>query len=108
MVYVLVYVDDILITGNNSTIISNSVQRLGTDFALKDLGSLHYFLGIEVVSVSHGLVLSQTKYALDLLKKAGMTDCRPSGSPSSLKPLSATPDPLYPYPEFYRTLVGSL
>lgn len=57
LVYVLVYVDDILITGNNSTLVDQIIQRLGSDFALKDLGSLHYFLGIEVVPTPTGLVL---------------------------------------------------
>lgn len=108
LVYVLVYVDDILVTGNNTTLISDIVQKLGSDFALKDLGPLHYFLGIEVHSVAEGLLLSQSKYASDLLKKAGMTDCRACDSPSSLKPCPATPDSLYPYPEVYRTIVGSL
>lgn len=104
----LVYVDDILITGNNPHLEDTIITSLGTSFALKDLGPLHYFLGIEVVSIPEGLMLSQTKYALDLLKKAGMTDCRPCASPSSLTSRSDTTDSPFPYPEFYRTLVGSL
>ncbi|KAG5535026.1 hypothetical protein RHGRI_022961 [Rhododendron griersonianum] len=62
---------------------------------------------IEEVPVSAGLVLSQTKYAHDLLQKAGMLDYRPCVSPSSLKPFHDTDLP-FANPEFYRTLVGSL
>lgn len=107
LVYVLVYVDDILITRTNSVLV-DIIQSLGSDFALKDLGTLHYFLGIEVVSTPTGLVLSQTKYATELLLKAGMDSCRPCDSPSTLKSYSPGTD--YPFfnPEFYRMLVGSL
>lgn len=62
LVYVMVYVDDIIITGNNTTLIANTIAGLGSSFAIKDLGSLHYFLGIEVHKVTDGLVLTQTKY----------------------------------------------
>lgn len=109
LVYVLVYVDDILITGNNSSLVQQIIAGLGSKFAIKDLGSLHYFLGIEVLKVSDGLVLSQTKYAQDILQKAGMVDCRPCASPSSLKaPSSSVTDFLFANPELYRTIVGSL
>lgn len=107
-VYVLVYVDDILITSNNPSLVTQIIQSMGTNFALKDLGHLHYFLGIEVVSVPQGLMLSQAKYTLDLLKKGGMTDCRPCASPSSLKPSLNLPDVPFSNPKFYRTLVGYL
>lgn len=106
LVYVLVYVDDILITGSDPSLVDHIIKGLGSKFALKDLGLLHYFLDIEVVPVPEGLVLSQAKYALDLLKKAGMTDCRPCASPSSLKPYRNIPDFPFSNPEFYRTLWG--
>lgn len=62
-----------------------------------------------MVKVPSGVILSQTKYAYDLLTKAGMIDCRPCASPSSLKPVvSSEPDSSFSHPEFYRTLVGSL
>lgn len=108
LVYVLVYVDDILIIGNNSTLVDHIIKGLGLDFALKDLGSLHYFLGIEVLQHTTGLILSQTKYATNLLVKAGMTDCRPCASPYSLKSANTSPDPPFSNPEFYRTLVSSI
>jgi hypothetical protein len=58
---------------------------LSADFALKDLGPLHYFLGIQVTCTADGLYLSQEKYATDLLRRARMIDCKPT-----VTPLSAT------------------
>lgn len=69
LILVLVYVDDILITDNKSTAITKLVTDLHRIFALKDLGSLHYFLGIEAFRDTTGLYLSQSKYVADLLKK---------------------------------------
>ena len=66
MVYLLVYVDDIF----SSRAIDRLVLGLRKDFAVKDLGSLHYFLGIEVARRSGDLTLTQRKYALDLLRRA--------------------------------------
>lgn len=108
LVYVLVYVDDILITSNNSALVNQIIRGLGSDFALKDLGNLHYFLGIEVVPTPTGLALSQTKYATELLLKAGMDNCSPCASPSALKSYSTGPDHPFHNPEFYRMIVGSL
>ena len=77
-IYILVYVDDILITGNNPTEISNLIDQLNSTFSLKDLGEMNYFLGIEAVkAVSGEMLLVQTKYIRDLLKKAGMSDAKP-------------------------------
>ncbi|KAE8682385.1 Detected protein of unknown function [Hibiscus syriacus] len=56
--YFIVYVDDLLITGNNSTIVANIIKQLGDMFSLKDMGSLHFFLGIEVIPTRAGLFLS--------------------------------------------------
>jgi hypothetical protein len=52
-----------------------------SEFALKDLGNLHYFLGIQVMKKGSGLVLSQEKYASDLLDKVGMENCEPVATP---------------------------
>lgn len=65
IVYILVFVDDILMTDNNPSL-THSCYKIGVYFALKDLGNLNYFLGIQVdVQVSQGLVLSQAEYAKD-------------------------------------------
>ena len=62
-----VYVDDIIITGNNEEEIAQLKVQIGKEFKVKDLGLLRYFLGIEVAHGAEGVVLSQRKYVLDLL-----------------------------------------
>ena len=59
------------------------IQRLGTHFAMKDLGDLHFFLGIEAKRTSTALVLTQTKYTLDLLTRTHMQDSKPCPTPGS-------------------------
>lgn len=104
---VLIYVDDIVITGNDSSYITALIQKLSKRFVMKDLGSLDYFLGIENTSSSSGLFLSQSKYASDLLK-AGMVDYKGSESPASVKPGIPDCDYLLQDVSLYRTLAGSL
>jgi len=65
--YLLVYVDDILLTGTNSLLLQCLIQLLSLEFKLRDLVYVHYFLGIEVQSTSMGLTLRQHKYILDIL-----------------------------------------
>jgi histone deacetylase 1/2 len=66
--YLLVYVDDIILVSSSSTAADALISALGADFAVKDLGQLHFFLGIEVAHQSTGLALTQKKYPLDLLR----------------------------------------
>ena len=80
----LIYVDDIIVTSSSTKAVDALLQDLHMDFALKDLGSLHYFLGIEVKPVSNGIVLSQGKYLLDLLKRVDMKGCKPVTTPLSV------------------------
>ena len=69
LIFILVYVDGIMITGDNSIAIHILIHDLNTAFALKTLGSVHYFLGFEVIQTSSVLHLPQTKYASDLFQK---------------------------------------
>ncbi|KAK6115293.1 hypothetical protein DH2020_007562 [Rehmannia glutinosa] len=71
-IFVLVYVDDILITGSNKHEVQSVIFQLNQKFALKDLGEVYYFLGIQVKHTSTGLHLSQTKYIKELLCKTKM------------------------------------
>ena len=83
--YFLVYVNDILLTGSNSVMLHHLIQLLSFKFKLRDLGAIHYFLGIKVQSTDMGLILRQPKYILDILTRAGMTSYNPvdtSVSPS--------------------------
>ncbi|KAA3480271.1 hypothetical protein EPI10_020719 [Gossypium australe] len=72
LLYVPVYVDDIIVTGSASQAIDRFVKKLDEQFSLKDLGKLSYFLGIEVNYTHDGIFLSQRKYIIDLLRKASM------------------------------------
>jgi hypothetical protein len=66
-IFLLVYVDDIIVASSSTSVVSDLLGALQNDFALKDLSSLHYFLGIEVTQARDGLQLSQKKYTNDLL-----------------------------------------
>lgn len=74
--YILVYVDEIILTGSSSTMVHQIIQMIGAEFALKDLGSLHYFLDIEVTNLPSSLLLSQSHYISDLLLWANMDGCK--------------------------------
>ncbi|KAH9769131.1 retrovirus-related pol polyprotein from transposon RE1 [Citrus sinensis] len=76
MILVLIYVDDILITGPNSDELEKFISNFSKVFALKDLGRLSYFLGIEVSYAENNIYLSQRKYVRDLLSKADMLHCK--------------------------------
>ncbi|KAK8923657.1 hypothetical protein KSP39_PZI019078 [Platanthera zijinensis] len=77
----IVYVDDIVITGDDVEEIKILKQKLASEFEVKDLGKLRYFLGIEVARSNHGIFISQRKYTLDLLEKTGMSGCKPVNTP---------------------------
>jgi hypothetical protein len=87
LTFLLVYVDDVIITGNTPTFITSLIKRLNDEFALKDLGQLSYFLGLEVRYFPGGLIVSQTKYARDLLAKANMLEASKIKTPISPKPI---------------------
>jgi len=106
--YLLVYVDDILLTGSNSAMLHRLVQLLSSEFKLRDLGDVHYFLGIEVQSTGMGLMLRQHKYILDILTRAGMTSYKPVNTPVSPSKLAIQPDHPFSNPTQFRQIVGAL
>lgn len=77
----IVYVDDIILTGDDSVEMHSLKKNLTTEFEIKDLGSLKYFLGMEVARSKKGIVASQQKYVLDLLDETGMSGCKPVDTP---------------------------
>lgn len=108
-IFILIYVDDILVTSPNSTLIASLVSKLQGDFPIKDLGNINYFLGVEVLHAPQGLILSQCRYTLDLLKKSNMLGTKTvTSSMSSSKPLSRFDGEAFHDPSFYRSIVGSL
>lgn len=85
------------------------MHQLAVEFAMKDLGPLSYFLGITVTRNQHGLFLSQSKYATDIIARASMSSCKPVSTPvDTTSKLSATCDIPYSDPTYYRSLVGEL
>ena len=77
ILHILVYVDDLIIAGNNSAAITNFKAYLSSRFHMKDLGSSKYFLGIEIARGHDGLFLSQRKIVLDIISEAGLLGAKP-------------------------------
>jgi hypothetical protein len=109
MILLLLYVDDMIIIGDDYSRISDFKQFLHQQFEMKDLGHLGYFLGLEVSLDSTGYYLSQAKYVSDLLSRVGLTDTKVVSTPlemnAHLTPLDGT---TLNDATLYRQLVGSL
>ncbi|KAJ3708504.1 hypothetical protein LUZ61_012209 [Rhynchospora tenuis] len=106
---ILVYVDDLVIAGNNSDAIVRFKQYLSSTFHMKDLGALKYFLGIEIARNSTGLYLCQRKYTLDIVAECGLLGGKPVAFPIEQNHnLSTASGKLMKDPERYRRLVGRL
>ncbi|KAA3465104.1 putative LRR receptor-like serine/threonine-protein kinase [Gossypium australe] len=109
LVLVLVYIDDIIITGNDPSSIDHFVQDFNDQFYLKDLGQLSYFLGIEVTHTSSGIFLSQRKYIMELLQRASMDKSNASPTPMvSICCLSVHEGNPVENEGFFRNIVGAL
>ncbi|KAM2011562.1 hypothetical protein ACFX1T_023520 [Malus domestica] len=109
IVILLLYVDDIIITGSASQCVTDVIHALAHEFDIKDLGPLHYFLGIQIVQQPKGIFLSQDKYVTDLLTKSDMLSSKPCATPY-LPYNRLLKDDGKPYnnPALYRSLVGAL
>ena len=77
----VIYVDDMVITGDDTKEIDDLKGRLFLEFEMKDLGNLKYFLGIEVLKSKTGIFIKRRKYILDLLAEVGMINCKPAETP---------------------------
>jgi hypothetical protein len=80
-VYLLLYIDDIVIMTSSADLLQRTIIALQREFAMKDLGPLHHFPGITDERRPKGLFLHQRQYALDILERAGMSDCKPTCTP---------------------------
>ena len=109
MAYLLLYVDDIILTASTDVLLQSIITKLQSALAIKDLGPVHYFLGIQVQRSASGFFLSQEKYAEDLLDRAGMLQCKPASTPIDTSPKvdAADGDPVPDASEF-RSLAGGL
>jgi hypothetical protein len=109
IVVLLVYVDDIVITGSDLAAISTIQTLLHSTFHMKDLGQLTYFLGLEVHHQPHGLFLHQHKYSQELVQLAGLTNTTSVDTPMELNVKYRRDEgELIDDPTTYRKLVGSL
>ena len=109
IVVITIYVDDLIIVGDSAMEIDHVKGLLKQEFEMKDLGELHYFLGIEVIRTPKGIWLSQRQYVLDMLSKYGMADCKPIAMPLDVNAkLSAQVGDVLEDVTMYRKIVGSL
>jgi hypothetical protein len=106
--YLLLYVDDIVLTASSAGFLRTVIGALQREFAMTDLGQLHHFLGISVTRSADGLFLSQRQYTQDILERAGMSACKPCSTPVDLhSKLSAEGPPVGDATQ-YRSLAGAL
>ncbi|GKC29189.1 ribonuclease H-like domain-containing protein [Tanacetum coccineum] len=106
--YLLLYVDDIVLTACSDGLLLRIISSLHQEFAMRDFVPLNYFLGISVTRDSSGLFLSQKKYAIEILEKAHMVSCNPSRTTIDIESkLGVDGDPVSD-PTLYRSLAGSL
>ncbi|GJY02031.1 uncharacterized mitochondrial protein-like protein [Tanacetum coccineum] len=108
IMYLLVYVDDLILTGNNESLLTLFTIRLNREFAIKDLGELSYFLGLEVSYTDDGLFLSQAKYATYVLTRAELLDSKPVSTPLATNEVFLLGGSPFADPNLYRSLVGAL
>jgi histone deacetylase 1/2 len=108
-IFILVYVNDINVIGNDDSMIFSIISQLQCEFVMKDLGDLSYFLGIEAARDQTGLHLRQSKYIADLLDRANMVGSRPYKAPCiSGSKMSKFDSELLVDPSEYRHIIGAL
>jgi hypothetical protein len=106
--YLLLYVDDIVLTASSAGFLKHIIEALQREFAMTDMGQLHHFLGISVTRSANGMFLSQRQYSQDILERAGMSACKPCSTPVDLhSKLSADGPPVADATQ-YRSLAGAL
>lgn len=108
-IHVLVYIDDLIITGNSVTVIADFKEYLSSCFHMNHLGILRYFLGIEVARNPSGIYFCQRKYALDLISETRLLGVKPVSFPLEHNHKLALADgELLSDPTSYRHLIGKL
>ena len=109
VIALIVYVDNMVVTGDNPEEMSNLQTTLASEFELKDLGHLKYFLGIEVAKSKAGISIRQRKYVLGLLAETIMLNCRSVDTPiESNHKLMINPNQVPANKDRYQRLVGKL
>lgn len=103
----LLYVDDILLTGSDEKLLQALVNKLSTRFSMKDMGRPSYFLGIEMDTLEDGIFLHQQAYIKEILHVAAMSDCNPMPTPLPQR-IESVDDTLFSEPTYFRSLAGKL
>jgi hypothetical protein len=108
-IYVLIYVDDIIITSSSDKAIDTLLSNLKSDFAVKQLDPLKIFLGIEVIPTTSGVLLSQQRYITDILSRTKMLEAKPVSTPmtSSTNLSTYEGEPFFDQ-TLFRSTVGAL
>jgi hypothetical protein len=106
--YLLLYVDDIVLTASSESLLRRIITALQQEFAMKDLGTLHHFLGVTVEPHPVEFLLHQRQYTRDILERAGMTDCNPCSTPVDTQGKSEAEGPPVSDPTAYRSLADAL
>jgi hypothetical protein len=109
--FVLVYVADIIVASSTQRFTYHLVKELNQEFALKDLGDVHYFLGMEVTRMKEGLLMTQERYANDILHRVNIENYKALSTPMvpSKKLLITDGEPLGPKDATqYKSVVGAL
>jgi hypothetical protein len=107
IIFLLVYVDDIFLIGNNSDMLHQLIQLLNSKFKFLDLGIVYYFLGIEVHPTSLSIMLRQNKYILDILHRVCMSSCKPVNTLISTSMVIVVSDCLFYNPTCFRQIVDA-
>ena len=108
IIYLLVYADDTILSGNNVNLIKLYITHLNKEFLITDLGKVNYFLGLEVFYHDSGIFLSQSKYAHDILVRAHLLDAKPAATPFSTFVHFTSQGTPFLDPTLYHSLVGAL
>jgi hypothetical protein len=108
MAFLLLYVDDIVLTASSAGFLHRIIAALRREFSMTDMGPLHHFLGVSVRHQGDNLFLSQRQYMLDILERAGMSQCKPSSTPVDTHSKLAADGASVADPSQYRSLAGAL
>jgi histone deacetylase 1/2 len=111
MAYLLIYVDDMILSASTQDLLQHLVRSLQSAFAVKDMGPVSYFLGIDIKRTREGFMLSQSSYTLDVLQRAGMANCKPVATPADTSSKTSTTDDEAlnkSDASWYRSMAGAL
>ncbi|XP_013624246.1 PREDICTED: uncharacterized mitochondrial protein AtMg00810-like [Brassica oleracea var. oleracea] len=107
--YLLLYVDDIILTGSSKSLLDRITNSLKNEFPMSDMGRLKYFLGIKVEYNAARILLWQKNYASEIIQRAEMSNCKPISTPADVNSkLSSEAGARISNPKHCRSLAGAL